>query len=62
MTEEPKSPCVRNCCLDLDDVCLGCGRTIEEITGWHTADVTGKYAILERSQQRLDKRKYEQDL
>ena len=29
-----RNPCVRNCCLDDQDVCLGCGRTLEEITGW----------------------------
>lgn len=29
-----KSPCVRNCCLDEDDVCMGCFRTIDEIIHW----------------------------
>ena len=43
------SPCVRNCCLNDDDVCLGCGRTISEITAWHTADLATKKSILERS-------------
>lgn len=28
------SPCVRNCCLDEQDICLGCNRTIEEIINW----------------------------
>lgn len=28
------NPCVRNCCLDDHDICLGCGRTLVEITGW----------------------------
>jgi len=28
------SPCVRNCCLDKNDMCIGCGRTVEEITCW----------------------------
>lgn len=28
------NPCVRNCCLDDHDVCLGCGRTLVEITSW----------------------------
>ncbi len=28
------SPCVRNCCLDKKDVCIGCGRTVEEIDRW----------------------------
>lgn len=29
-----KNPCVRNCCLNEQDICLGCGRTLVEITGW----------------------------
>lgn len=28
------TPCVRSCCLDYDDVCLGCCRTLEEIKAW----------------------------
>ncbi|WP_260293820.1 DUF1289 domain-containing protein [Sedimenticola hydrogenitrophicus] len=28
------SPCVRMCTLDDDDICLGCGRSLEEIKGW----------------------------
>ena len=31
----PASPCVRNCCLDEQDVCLGCKRTLQEILDWH---------------------------
>jgi len=29
------SPCVSLCCLDEGDVCMGCLRHIDEITGWH---------------------------
>lgn len=29
-----QSPCIRNCCLNTDDVCLGCFRTINEIKKW----------------------------
>jgi predicted Fe-S protein YdhL (DUF1289 family) len=28
------SPCVRNCCLDQQDCCLGCGRLLSEILQW----------------------------
>jgi predicted Fe-S protein YdhL (DUF1289 family) len=31
-----ESPCVRICSLDpASDVCVGCGRTIDEITRWY---------------------------
>ena len=28
------SPCVSICALDNDDICLGCQRTVKEITDW----------------------------
>ena len=41
------SPCVRNCCLDENDVCIGCGRTVEEIIHWGDADNNERLQILE---------------
>lgn len=29
-----ESPCIRNCCLDNDDICMGCFRSLTEITQW----------------------------
>jgi predicted Fe-S protein YdhL (DUF1289 family) len=40
MTNTPstvESPCVRNCCLDDQDMCLGCFRMLDEILIWSTA-------------------------
>ncbi len=53
---EPASPCVRNCCLDDQDICLGCGRSLEEICGWTKADVEGKSRILALAKARRDER------
>ncbi len=53
------SPCVRNCCLDDDNVCLGCGRSLDEIVSWSTADDTEKRAILSRSRLRAAERQRE---
>jgi predicted Fe-S protein YdhL (DUF1289 family) len=39
------SPCVRCCCLDNNDVCLGCFRTLEEIVSWSTLDASRKEII-----------------
>jgi len=47
------SPCVRNCCLDDDNVCMGCGRLLQEIVQWGTASDAVKTAILARSRERL---------
>jgi predicted Fe-S protein YdhL (DUF1289 family) len=51
-----ESPCVRNCCLDKQDVCLGCGRTIDEIIRWGDANDTEKILILKRSIKRMEQR------
>ncbi|WP_196139831.1 DUF1289 domain-containing protein [Aliikangiella sp. G2MR2-5] len=32
-----QSPCISQCCLNEDDICVGCFRHIDEITGWHGA-------------------------
>lgn len=47
------SPCVRNCCLDDANVCMGCGRSLQEIVQWGTASDADKTAILTRSRERL---------
>lgn len=46
------SPCVRNCCLDDENVCLGCFRTLKEICAWHEAPDSEKLAILVRCRSR----------
>jgi predicted Fe-S protein YdhL (DUF1289 family) len=43
---EIQSPCVRNCCLDDKDMCLGCYRAIDEILIWGQADDKKKREIL----------------
>ena len=46
------SPCVRNCCLDSKDICMGCGRHLEEILRWQSASNSEREAILTRALQR----------
>lgn len=41
-----QSPCVRNCCLDEADICVGCFRSLEEITRWSIVDNEAKMQIL----------------
>lgn len=48
------SPCVRNCCLDEEDICLGCFRHIDEITAWHSFSSKEKQQIIVLCQQRRD--------
>jgi uncharacterized protein len=42
------SPCVRNCCLDTDDICLGCYRSISEIMRWSESSDEEKKEILSK--------------
>lgn len=46
------SPCVRNCCLNADDVCVGCYREISEIIGWRDKSEDQKKQIMARCNQR----------
>ncbi|EWH08709.1 hypothetical protein DS2_16194 [Catenovulum agarivorans DS-2] len=49
-----QSPCVRNCCLDSVDICIGCGRSIDEITGWTQMTAQQKRQTIEVAKQRLN--------
>lgn len=42
------SPCIRNCCLNTKDICLGCFRHIDEILVWGKASFNEKEVILQR--------------
>jgi uncharacterized protein len=48
------SPCIRNCCLDDDDTCLGCFRSLEEIKEWGTANNHRQLVILQNAQRRQE--------
>ncbi|OMH32821.1 DUF1289 domain-containing protein [Motiliproteus sp. MSK22-1] len=51
-SEDIASPCVRHCCLDGNDTCLGCFRQLSEITGWYEADRSTRLKILEKAAER----------
>ena len=48
------SPCIDLCRLDVaGELCVGCGRSMEEIAVWKSADDAEKRAIVERAARRL---------
>jgi len=49
---EIKFPCIRNCCLNENDVCLGCFRHVDEIIEWGSANSRRRQAILDDSSKR----------
>lgn len=46
------SPCIRNCCLNEDNICLGCFRSLDEICNWSNADRQLRLQILNNAGQR----------
>lgn len=53
-----QSPCVRNCCLNEEDICLGCFRSLEEITRWSIVDNEAKMQILAQAAMRKPQPRY----
>ncbi|MEQ1739823.1 MAG: DUF1289 domain-containing protein [Methyloglobulus sp.] len=52
-SDEPiPSPCIRNCCLNEEDVCLGCFRSLKEIVGWADTDNASRQIILANTKNR----------
>lgn len=51
-SNEVESPCVRNCCLNEDDVCLGCFRHVDEICEWGVATNFRRESILDDAKKR----------
>ena len=47
------SPCIRNCCLDEQDVCMGCGRHLQEIMRWQSSSLAEREQILAAARIRL---------
>jgi predicted Fe-S protein YdhL (DUF1289 family) len=42
-----ESPCISVCRYE-DEVCVGCGRTVDEIVGWYDMSDDEKQAVLNR--------------
>ncbi|WP_372821421.1 DUF1289 domain-containing protein [Pseudomonas parafulva] len=46
------SPCVNVCALDEQDICIGCQRTVQEITRWARMDNDERRAVLKLCHER----------
>jgi predicted Fe-S protein YdhL (DUF1289 family) len=47
------SPCVSICALDENDVCIGCFRTGNEISGWGRMANEQKHEVIARCKKRM---------
>ena len=52
-----ESPCIRNCCLDSNDVCMGCFRSLTEITQWTLVNNKTRQEFLKNVVERKSKQK-----
>ncbi|MDX1515338.1 MAG: DUF1289 domain-containing protein [Woeseiaceae bacterium] len=43
----PASPCILVCTLDDDNRCLGCGRTLEQISRWALMTAEEQWKVIE---------------
>lgn len=50
-----ESPCIKKCKLsDKNSICMGCGRTLEEISIWRNLTDTEKEKIALRAKRKLE--------
>lgn len=48
LPERPDTPCVAVCSTTFDDVCRGCGRTVEEVAQWVFMTADEKEVVWQR--------------
>jgi predicted Fe-S protein YdhL (DUF1289 family) len=49
----PASPCTGTCRLDAQEICVGCGRTLDEIMDWRSAGEARQHEIVAAARERL---------
>ena len=47
-----QSPCIENCCLNDEKICLGCFRSIGEISQWSQMDDKIRLDVLHKEETR----------
>ena len=45
-------PCIRKCCLNEEDICLGCFRSFNDMLKWNKANVNEKTEMLNMAEVR----------
>ncbi|MGH8283510.1 MAG: DUF1289 domain-containing protein [Gammaproteobacteria bacterium] len=57
MSESTASPCVRICCLDDDNICIGCERSLDEIRRWSEMPEQERLETLRQADERREVRR-----
>ena len=45
-------PCIRQCCLNEEDICLGCFRTFDDMLQWNKSSSEEKTKMLKMAEER----------
>lgn len=46
-SSRPLSPCILICTLDDTQRCLGCGRTLQQVSGWALMSAAEQWAVID---------------
>jgi len=49
-----EKPCIRQCCLDKEDICMGCFRRLSDMKIWHKASIKEKEQMLQIASKRKE--------
>jgi predicted Fe-S protein YdhL (DUF1289 family) len=52
VADKVRSPCVSICCLDENDICIGCHRSGDEITRWSQLNNDERLDVLKKVAER----------
>lgn len=52
-TPPVESPCIKVCVLDARSLCVGCGRTLDEIAAWSRLSADEQRAVRAKAAERL---------
>ena len=52
MVSSVEKPCIKRCCLNEKDVCMGCFRTLDDMKRWYKANRAEKVVMLNHAKER----------
>lgn len=45
-------PCIKQCCLNEEEICLGCFRTFNDMCLWNKSSIEEKKEMMQRAERR----------
>ncbi|HEY4367010.1 MAG TPA: DUF1289 domain-containing protein [Steroidobacteraceae bacterium] len=57
LSAQVASPCIKTCTLDERQICVGCGRSLDEIAAWSRMSADERRAVCINALQRMSARR-----